>query len=98
MQAAGEHLHHHAAFVEAQQAVVDEDAGELVADRAVDQRRGDARIDAARQAEDDLLVADLLADARDRLVDVVAHHPVGLRAGDVEHEAVQQVAALARCA
>ena len=86
------------ALVQAQQAVVDEDAGQLVADRAVDQRRGDARIDAAGQAEDHLVVADLLADARHRLVDVVAHHPVGLRAADVEHEAVEQLAALARCA
>ena len=49
---AREHLHHLVAFVEAQQAVVDEHAGELVADRTVDQRRGDARIDTARQAED----------------------------------------------
>ena len=38
----------------AQQAVVDEDAGELVADGAVDERRGDTRVDAARQPEDDL--------------------------------------------
>ncbi len=66
------------AFVQAQQAVVDEHAGQLVADGAVDQRRGHARIDAARQAEDHLLVAHLLADARHRLGDVVAHDPVGL--------------------
>ena len=94
MQPAGEHLHHHRALVQPQQAVVDEHAGQLVADRAVDQRRGHARIDTARQAEDHLLVADLLADARHRLVDVVAHHPVGLRLRDPEHEAVQQLAAL----
>jgi hypothetical protein len=64
--AAGEHLHHHRAFVQAQQAVVDEDAGQLVADGAVDQRRGHAGVDAARQAQDDLFVAHLLADARHR--------------------------------
>ena len=92
----GEHVHHQPAFVEAQQAVVDEDAGEPVADRLVDQRRGDARVDAARQAEDDLVVADLLADPRDRLVDVVAHHPVGLRGADLEDEAVEQLPALQR--
>jgi hypothetical protein len=62
VQLAGEHVHHHVAFVQAQQAVVDEHAGELVADGAVDQRRGHRRIDAARQAEDHLLVAHLLAD------------------------------------
>jgi hypothetical protein len=60
------------ALVQAQQAVVDEHAGELVADGAVDQRRRHAGIDAAGQAEDDLLVAHLLADARHRLGDVVA--------------------------
>ena len=35
------------ALVLAHQAVVDEDARELVADRAVDEQRGDARVDAA---------------------------------------------------
>jgi hypothetical protein len=38
---AGKGLHHLLGFVQAQQAVIDEDAGQLVADRAVDQRRGD---------------------------------------------------------
>ena len=37
----------------AQQAVVDEDAGQLVADRLVDQHGRDRRIDAAGQAADD---------------------------------------------
>ena len=92
----GEHVHDEPAFVEAQQPVVDEDAGQPVADRLVDQRRGDARVDAAREAEDDLVVADLLADPRHRLVDVVAHHPVGLGAADLEDEAVQQLPALQR--
>ena len=35
------------ALVLAHQAVVDEDAGQLVADRAVHEQRGDARVDAA---------------------------------------------------
>jgi len=50
------------AFVQAQQAVVDEHAGQLVADGAVDQRGRHRRIDAAGQAENDLFVADLGAD------------------------------------
>ena len=41
-------------LVVAQQAVVHEDAGQPVADGPVDQHRGDGRIDAARQAADDL--------------------------------------------
>ena len=51
----------------AQQAGVDKDAGQLVADRLVQQRRGDRGIDPARQAADDMAVADLVADALDRL-------------------------------
>ena len=39
--------------------MVDEDAGELVADGAVDERGGDRRVDAPGQPADDLLVADL---------------------------------------
>ena len=46
----------------AQQAVIDEDAGELVADRLVDQHRGDRRIDAAGEAADHPALADLGAD------------------------------------
>ena len=41
VQLAGEHIHHHLAFIQAQQSMVDEDAGQLIADRAVDQRCGD---------------------------------------------------------
>ena len=91
---AGEHVHHHVAFVQAQQAVVDENAGQLVADGAVDQRCGNARIDAAGQTEDDFLVTDLLADRLDGFGDVVAHHPVGAATADAMHEAFEQRAAL----
>ena len=48
----------------AQQAVVDEDAGELLADGAVDERRGGRRVDAAGEAADHAAVADLGADPR----------------------------------
>ena len=44
-------------LVVAQQPVVDEDAGEPVADRAMDQHRRDGRIDAARQPAHDLAAA-----------------------------------------
>jgi hypothetical protein len=62
------------ALVLAQQAVVDEDAGELVADGPVQQGGDDGRIDAAGEAADDA-VADLLADARSFCREV-AHAPV----------------------
>ena len=67
---------HDLRFAPAQQAVVDENAGELIADGFVQQRRRDTRIHAAAQAEDDPLVADLRADFFDGLVDVVAHRPI----------------------
>ena len=56
----------------AEQAVVDEDAGELVADRAVHERGGDGGVDAAGERADDAAVADLLADADDGVGDEVA--------------------------
>ena len=80
--------------MQAQQAVVDEHAGQLVADGAVDERGGHAGIDAARQAQDHLLVAHLGADGLHGFLDVVAHHPVGAGAADVEHEAIQHRPAL----
>ena len=96
VQLAGEHLHHHRALVQAQQAMVDEDAGQLVADRAVDQRCGDAGVNPARQAQDHLFVTHLLADLRHRLGDVVAHHPVGTGAANLEHKALEHHLALQR--
>jgi hypothetical protein len=53
---AGKGVHHLFGFVEAQQAVIDEDAGQLFADRALNQRRSDRGIDAARKTENHLFV------------------------------------------
>ena len=47
VQLADEHIHHHVALVQAQQTVVDKNAGELITDRLVDQRRSHTRVDAA---------------------------------------------------
>jgi hypothetical protein len=68
-------LAHDLRLARAQQAVVDENAGELVADGLVQQRRRHARIHAAAQAENDLFLADLRADFLDGLFDVIAHRP-----------------------
>ena len=83
-------------FVEPQQAVVDEHAGELLADRLVDQHRGDRGIDAARQAADHPALADLRADFLDRLVLEGAHGPVAAAARDLAHEIADQRRALRR--
>ena len=65
-----EYLLYFLGFVEAHAAVVDEHARELLADRLVQENRADGRIDAARHREKHLLVADLLADRLDFVIDV----------------------------
>jgi hypothetical protein len=72
-----------------QHAVVDEDRGELIADRLRDEQRGDGGIDAAADRGDDVPVADLLADLFDFAAAVIAEVPGGLAAGDVEEEVLQ---------
>ena len=90
----GEGRHHLIALAEPQQAVIDEYAGELRADRAVQERRQHRGIDAARQPEQHLVAADLRADARDAVLDDVAGGPARAAAGDLAHEAAQDLAAL----
>jgi len=89
-----EHLGDLGRLVQAHQAMIDQDAGELVADRLVDQQRSDRGIDAARKPADDLAVADLLADGGDRLVLVGGHRPVALQPGDPVHEIGDQPGAV----
>ncbi len=69
-------------LVLAQQAGVDEDAGELRPDRLMDQHRRDGRIHPAGQATDNLRVADLSPDPCDLFVAVGRHGPV---AGQTRH-------------
>ena len=69
-----------------QQAVVDEHAGELVADGLVQQRRHHRRIDAAREPEQHAALADLRAYARDGVLDDAAGVPVGGAAADLVQE------------
>ena len=79
----------------AQQAVVDEDAGQPVADRALDDRRGDGGVDAAGQPADGAAVlADLLADPLDLLLDDVDHRPGLAAAGDLVQEVLEHALAV----
>ena len=75
---------------------VDEDAGELVADRLMQQHGDDGGIDAARKAENDPALADLLADLSDRGLAEGGHGPVALAAGDMAREVVQKLPAARR--
>ena len=94
----GEDLHDLVAFVEAQQAVIDEHAGELVADRLVQQRRDHRGIHAAGKAQQHLALAHLRAHARDGVFDDVADAPQRLAAADLAHEALEQLLCPAACA
>ena len=78
-----------------QQPVVDEDARQTIADRAVHQHRGDGGIHAARQAADHLAGrAHLLPDALGRFLDERGDRPVAAAAAHVEGEAPQDVLAV----
>ena len=94
--AVAEQRHDLLRLAEPHQAVVDEHAGELLADRFVDQHRRHRRVDAARQAADHPALADLLADLLDRLVAEGAHGPVAAAADDLADEIAQQRRAVRR--
>ncbi len=80
-----------------QQPVVDEDAGQPVADRLVQQHRDDRRVDAAGQAADHLAVAThLRPDAGDGLVLERGHRPVAGAAANPVGEIAEQFRAMRR--
>ena len=83
-------------FIKPQHAVIDEHAGELVADRFVDQHRGHRGIDAAGEAADHPALAYLGADLFDRLFTKRAHGPVAGEAGDLADEIADQLGAVGR--
>ena len=76
--------------------MVDEHAGQLLADRLVDQHRRDRAVDAARQAADHLALADLRADVGDLGLAIGGHRPVAGAAADVADEIGDQLAAVGR--
>ena len=86
LEIARENVLHDFSLARPQHAVVDENAGELIADGLVQQRRRHAGIHAAAQAEDDVFLADLRADFLDGLLDVIAHRPAFAAAADAVDE------------
>ena len=94
VQVVGERLHHALGLLVAQQAVVDEHAVEALAEDLVHERRGDRRVDAARQRADRVVLgADLLGDQPQLRLEHLGHRPVRLEAGDVEQKVAQRVGA-----
>ena len=76
--------------------MVDEDTGQLVADRLVHEQRGDGGVDAARQRAQHTLLPDLDADPLDLLLDHGRGRPGGPRAGDAVEEVLQHLLAVRR--
>ena len=91
-----EQVDHGLGLVEPQQPVIDEHAGELVADRLVDQDRGDGGIDAAGQPADHPALAYLRADLLDRFLAEGAHGPVAGQSCDLADEIADQFGAVGR--
>ena len=91
----GEGVHYLRGLVQPQQAVVDEHAGELLADGLVDQRCGYGRIDPSAQAQNDLFLPYGLPDPGHGFRNIFGHLPVAAAAADVLHEAVQELRPLA---
>src|SRR5581483_2830749 len=76
-------LPHDRGFPAAQQAIIDENTGQLLADGLVQQRRRHARINTAAEPENDPLRPNLGPDIFHRLIDVTVHRPVFATAADV---------------
>ena len=73
--------------------MIDEEAGQLVADSLVHEGRGHGRVHTAGQGTDDLRVADLLADLLNLLVHDGTGGPRGFQAGALVEEVLQRVLA-----
>ena len=73
----------------AQETVIDEDAGELVAHGLVHQRCRHGGVDSTGQPADHLTGTHLFTDALDLIVDDALHGPGGLTAGDVDQKVLE---------
>jgi hypothetical protein len=83
-------------FVESHDAVVDEDAGQAIADRLVEEERRHRGVDAAAQAAHDPPLAHLPLDRVHRLLHERRHRPVAAAAADVEREVAEDLGAAIR--
>ena len=87
----GQHLRE---LVLAQQAVVHEDAVQLVADGLLQQHGGHGAVHPAAEGHDHLAVSHLLPQALHGAVHEAGRGPVGLGVADAQHEVAQQLQAL----
>ena len=84
-------------FALAQQAVVDEDAGQLFSDGVAEHGRDDGGIDATGKPADDALVADQFTDAFGFAFQEVGHAPRAVAAADAKEEIAEDVRAVGAC-
>jgi hypothetical protein len=91
-----ERLDHLQRLVLPHEAVVDEDARELIADRLVHEQRGDRGVDAARERAEHARRPDLRSNALDLLLDHRGGRPRRRRACDLVEEVLQQILAVRR--
>ncbi len=91
LEVAAERLHDLLGLVGAHEAVVDEDAGELVTDCLVHEQRGNGRVDAAGERTEHAVRPHLGADSLHLLLDHGGGRPGGRRVGDPEEEVLEDV-------
>ena len=84
-----EHVHNLLGFVQTQQTIVHEDAGQVFTDSAVQQHGGHGGVHPAGEAEDHFVIANLLADTLNGIVDDFCRRPQSFTLADVTHKALQ---------
>ena len=85
----GESIYYLFCFAETEEAVVYEDAGELVADGSMNEHRSDGGVYAAGERADDIVISYFFANIFYSDVDVVAHGPAAFTFADLEEEVFQ---------
>ena len=80
-------------FAGPEQSVIDEDAGQLIANGLVQQGRDDRGINTAAKAKHHFVIADLSADTFTGVRDEGAHRPIHGTTADVIDEILQDLAA-----
>ena len=85
----GENVHHLIALSGAHEAVIHIDAGQAIANRAIQQRSGNRAVHAAGQSQQYRAIADLPANLSNGALRIGFHRPVGLDFADAEQEVFQ---------
>ena len=89
------HVHNLLGFIKTQQTVINEDAGQIFADSAVQQHCGYGRVNAAGQAKDNFVIANLLADTDNRIFDNFISGPQRFALADIANKTLKHAQALA---